>query len=76
MGVTLEEGHWQPLKRMVFESRLESHGMRSMASTILNEHDWDPELIEVALRRQGRSAKRLQPGGIHRTQATDNGLVE
>ncbi|RTY77215.1 integrase arm-type DNA-binding domain-containing protein [Pseudomonas veronii] len=26
-----------------------SHGMRSMASTILNEHGWDPELIEVAL---------------------------
>ena len=23
--------------------------MRSMASTILNEHGWDPELIEVAL---------------------------
>ena len=31
------------MKRMV------SHGMRSMASTILNEHAWDPELIEVAL---------------------------
>jgi len=28
---------------------LVSHGMRSMASTILNEHGWDPELIEVAL---------------------------
>ncbi|KPW54841.1 Phage integrase family protein [Pseudomonas caricapapayae] len=26
-----------------------SHGMRSMASTILNEHGWDPKLIEVAL---------------------------
>ena len=38
------------LKRMGFEGRLVSHGMRSMASTILNEHgDWDPELIEVAL---------------------------
>lgn len=29
--------------------RLASHGMRSMASTILNEHGWEPELIEVAL---------------------------
>jgi len=37
------------LKRMGFEGRLMSHGMRSMASTILNEHGWDPELIEVAL---------------------------
>ena len=38
------------LKRMGFEGRLVSHGMRSMASTILNEHgDWDAELIEVAL---------------------------
>jgi len=37
------------LKRMGFRDRLASHGMRSMASTILNEHGWDPELIEVAL---------------------------
>ncbi len=37
------------LKRMGFEGRLASHGMRSMASTILNEQGWDPELIEVAL---------------------------
>ena len=37
------------LKRMSFEGRLVSHGMRSMASTILNERGWDPELIEVAL---------------------------
>lgn len=37
------------LKRMGFERRLVSHGMRSMASTILNDHGGDPELIEVAL---------------------------
>ena len=37
------------LKRMSFEGRLVSHGMRSMASTILIEHGCDPELIEVAL---------------------------
>ena len=37
------------LKRMGFEGRLVSHGMRSMSSIILNEHGWDPELIEVAL---------------------------
>lgn len=33
------------LKRMGFEGRLVSRGMRS----IPNEHRWDPELIEVAL---------------------------
>lgn len=37
------------LKRMGFAGRLVSHGMRSMASTILNEHGWYPESIEVAL---------------------------
>jgi len=37
------------LKRMGFKDRLVSHGMRSMASTILNERGWEPELIEVAL---------------------------
>ena len=37
------------LKRMGFQDRLVSHGMRSMASTILTEHGWDPELIKVAL---------------------------
>ncbi|WP_371321538.1 tyrosine-type recombinase/integrase [Pseudomonas yamanorum] len=37
------------LKRMGFQDRLVSHGLRSMARTILNEHGWDPELIEVAL---------------------------
>lgn len=25
---------------------------------------------------QGRGSQRLQPGGIHRTQATNDGLVE
>lgn len=37
------------IKRMGFAGRLVSHGMRSMASTILNEKGFDPELIEVAL---------------------------
>lgn len=34
---------------MGFQDRLVSHSMHSMASTILHEHGWDPELIEVAL---------------------------
>ena len=37
------------LKRMGFEGHLVSHGLRSIASTALNEHGWEPELIEVAL---------------------------
>lgn len=37
------------LKRIGFQDRLVSHGLRSMASTILNEYGWYPELIEVAL---------------------------
>lgn len=37
------------LKRMGFEGRLVSYGMLSMASNILHEHGFDPELIEVAL---------------------------
>lgn len=37
------------LKRMGFAGRLVSHGMRSIASTTLNEQGFDSELIEVAL---------------------------
>ncbi|MCP2076127.1 UNVERIFIED_ORG: integrase [Pseudomonas lini] len=37
------------LKRIGFKDRLVNHGMRSMASIILNEHGWDPELIKVTL---------------------------
>lgn len=37
------------LKRMGFAGRLVRHGMRLIASRILNEHGWAPELIEVAL---------------------------
>ncbi len=37
------------LKRMGFEGRLVSHGLRAMASTAMNEHGWDADLIEAAL---------------------------
>lgn len=37
------------LKRMGFEGRLVSHGLRALASTTLNEAAFDPELIEVCL---------------------------
>ncbi|MCS5593686.1 MAG: integrase domain-containing protein [Porticoccaceae bacterium] len=37
------------LKRMGYEGQLVSHGMRSLASTILNEHGFEPDIIESAL---------------------------
>ena len=37
------------LRRLGYEGRQTGHGFRHIASTILNEHGWDPELIEVAL---------------------------
>ncbi|KAA1160031.1 integrase domain-containing protein [Pseudoalteromonas distincta] len=48
------------LKRMGFEGRLVSHGLRSLGSTTLNEHEFNPDVIEVALahvdKNQVRSA--------------------
>lgn len=37
------------LKRMGFGGRLVAHGFRSIASTVLNEQDFDPDVIEAAL---------------------------
>ena len=37
------------LKRMGFAGRLVSHGLRSLASTTLNEQGFDKDLIEAAL---------------------------
>lgn len=37
------------IKRMGFEGKLVAHGMRSIASTYLNEQGYDSDLIEVAL---------------------------
>ena len=37
------------LKRMGFKDRLVAHGMRSIASTTLNEQGFDPDIIEAAL---------------------------
>ncbi|HDI3206611.1 TPA: tyrosine-type recombinase/integrase [Vibrio cholerae] len=37
------------LKRMGFAGRLVSHGLRSLASTTLNEQGFDPDLVEAAL---------------------------
>ncbi|MDO6543246.1 tyrosine-type recombinase/integrase, partial [Photobacterium sanguinicancri] len=37
------------LKRMGFAGRLVSHGLRSLASTTLNEQGFSPDLVEAAL---------------------------
>lgn len=37
------------IKRMGFQGRLVAHGMRSIASTALNEEGFDPNLVELAL---------------------------
>ena len=37
------------IKRMGYEGRLVAHGLRSLASTTLNEQGFDADLIEVAL---------------------------
>jgi integrase len=46
------------LKRMGFKGRLTAHGMRSIASTALNEHGFDPDLIEVALAHTDKNQVR------------------
>lgn len=48
-------GHINPeaannaLKRMGYKDRLTAHGMRSLASTTLNNNGFDPDIIEMAL---------------------------
>jgi integrase len=37
------------LKRMGYGGQLVAHGLRSIASTTLNEQDYDPDVIEAAL---------------------------
>jgi integrase len=37
------------LKRMGYGGRLVAHGLRALASTTLNEHEFNPDVIEAAL---------------------------
>jgi len=37
------------IKRMGYKDKLVAHGLRALASTILNEQGFDPNIIEVAL---------------------------
>jgi integrase len=46
------------LKRMGFKGRLVAHGLRSLASTTLNEQDFDPDAIEAALAHSIKDAVR------------------
>ncbi|RZO86142.1 MAG: DUF4102 domain-containing protein [Oceanococcus sp.] len=46
------------IKRMGFHGQLVAHGMRSIASTTLNEQGFDPDLIESALAHVGDNEVR------------------
>ena len=46
------------LKRMGFHRQLVAHGMRSLASTILNEQGFDSDVIEAALAHIGKNEVR------------------
>jgi len=46
------------LKRMGYEGQLVSHGLRSLASTVLNEHGFEPDIIESALAHTDRNDVR------------------
>lgn len=46
------------LKRMGFHGELVAHGLRSIASTTLNEEGFDPDVIESALAHTGKNEVR------------------
>lgn len=46
------------LKRMGYAGELVAHGLRALASTVLNEQAFDPDLIEVALAHTDRNEVR------------------
>lgn len=46
------------LKRMGFKGRLTAHGMRSIASTTLNEQGFDADVVEAALAHIDKNAVR------------------
>ena len=46
------------LKRMGFDKQLVAHGLRSLASTVLNEEGFDADVIEAALAHTGKNEVR------------------
>lgn len=47
------------IKRMGYKGKLVAHGLRSIASTYLNEQGYNPELIEVALSHMNQDRIRM-----------------
>ena len=46
------------LKRMGYAKKLVAHGLRSLASTVLNEQGFDPDIIEAALAHTSKNEVR------------------
>jgi integrase len=46
------------IRRMGYGGRLVAHGFRSLASTTLNEHGFDPQLVEAALAHSDKNEVR------------------
>lgn len=46
------------IKRMGFDKQLVAHGLRSLASTVLNEQGFDGDVIEAALAHTGKNEVR------------------
>lgn len=46
------------IKRMGYKDKLVAHGMRALASTTLNENEFDPDIIEAALAHQDSNTIR------------------
>ena len=46
------------LKRMGYKGKLVAHGLRALASTTLNENNFDPDVIEAALAHQDSNSIR------------------
>jgi len=44
---------------MGYGRKLVAHGLRSLASTILNEQGFDPDIIEAALAHTGKNELRI-----------------
>ena len=46
------------LKRMGYNGKLVAHGLRSIASTVLNDHEFNPDIIEASLAHVGKNEVR------------------
>jgi hypothetical protein len=73
------------LKFMGFEGRLVSHGLRSMASTMLNEYDWEPmNLLQLTQKwfvegfnnHKGGTTDRVDAEGIHTSPDRDTANID